>query len=200
MAENRKSAHNARVRARILEAALRDFCARGYDGAGINTVMQAAGLTRGAFYAHFASKEALFVETLAQPCASLTRLRERGPENDSTTLWAACLSEVTAWLNPLQFAETWATFPLASLAMDACRESGAAQRAYEKSHRDLLVELARGQDFTADNPALIAGLSTIIGSLSAAAASASAPRRTLILLSAQDIVSEIWTPLAPSDA
>lgn len=44
---------------RILEAAARLFRERGFGGAGVAEIMKAAGLTHGAFYAHFPSKEAL---------------------------------------------------------------------------------------------------------------------------------------------
>lgn len=49
-------------RAAILHAASRLFRARGFDGVGVAEVTQAAGLTHGGFYGHFASKEALAAE------------------------------------------------------------------------------------------------------------------------------------------
>src|SRR5207244_13509366 len=53
------------TRRRILEAAGRRFKEDGIDGAGIAVVMSDAGLTNGAFYAHFASKEDLVANVLA---------------------------------------------------------------------------------------------------------------------------------------
>ena len=53
------------TRQRILEAAGRRFKADGIDGAGVAAVMSDAGLTNGAFYAHFASKEDLVANVLA---------------------------------------------------------------------------------------------------------------------------------------
>src|SRR6266498_794883 len=53
------------TRQRILEAAGRRFKVDGIDGAGVATVMSDAGLTNGAFYAHFASKEDLVANVLA---------------------------------------------------------------------------------------------------------------------------------------
>ena len=55
--------HKLRTRKRILDSALRLFRVHGYGGVGIDAVMADAGLTRGGFYAHFASKEDLFLET-----------------------------------------------------------------------------------------------------------------------------------------
>src|SRR4051812_12106 len=54
------------TRQRILDAAGRRFKADGIDGAGVAAVMSDAGLTNGAFYAHFASKEDLVANVLAE--------------------------------------------------------------------------------------------------------------------------------------
>src|SRR3989440_11165826 len=53
------------TRQRILQAAGRRFKQDGIGGAGIAAVMSDAGLTNGAFYAHFASKEDLVANVLA---------------------------------------------------------------------------------------------------------------------------------------
>src|SRR3954469_7620953 len=67
------------TRQRILEAAGRRFKADGIDGAGVATVMSDAGLTNGAFYNHFTSKEDLVANVLAdQLCAQRTSF-EAGP-------------------------------------------------------------------------------------------------------------------------
>ena len=58
--------HKQATRQRILEAAGRRFKKQdGIDGAGVAAVMSDAGLTNGAFYAHFASKEDLVANVLA---------------------------------------------------------------------------------------------------------------------------------------
>jgi TetR/AcrR family transcriptional regulator, transcriptional repressor for nem operon len=57
--------HKQATRQRILEAAGRRFKGDGIDGAGVAAVMSDAGLTNGAFYAHFASKEDLVANVLA---------------------------------------------------------------------------------------------------------------------------------------
>jgi TetR/AcrR family transcriptional regulator, transcriptional repressor for nem operon len=49
---------------RILEEAARLFRERGFDRAGVAEIMKAAGLTHGAFYAHFPSKDALEAEAV----------------------------------------------------------------------------------------------------------------------------------------
>jgi TetR/AcrR family transcriptional repressor of nem operon len=57
--------HKQATRGRILEAAGRRFKQDGIDGSGVATVMSDAGLTNGAFYAHFKSKEDLVANVLA---------------------------------------------------------------------------------------------------------------------------------------
>ncbi|MDK9695072.1 MAG: TetR/AcrR family transcriptional regulator [Siculibacillus sp.] len=59
------SDHKARTRARIVEAALKLFNSIGYEATTIDRVMAEAGLTRGGFYSHFATKEALFAAAVA---------------------------------------------------------------------------------------------------------------------------------------
>ena len=53
-----------RTRKSLLHAAARIFCKRGLEGASIDEVAQAAGYTKGAFYANFKSKEELFLVML----------------------------------------------------------------------------------------------------------------------------------------
>lgn len=51
---------------RIVAIASEMFRERGFDGVGVADLMQAAGLTHGGFYNHFASKEALIAEAAAK--------------------------------------------------------------------------------------------------------------------------------------
>jgi len=50
----------ARTRGALIEAARAMFAERGYAGAGREEIVERAGVTRGAMYHHFNSKEALF--------------------------------------------------------------------------------------------------------------------------------------------
>jgi TetR/AcrR family transcriptional repressor of nem operon len=59
----------AEHRTRILDAAGRLFRMRGFDDVTVAEIMKAAGLTHGAFYGHFASKEALVAEAIAHAVA-----------------------------------------------------------------------------------------------------------------------------------
>jgi TetR/AcrR family transcriptional regulator, transcriptional repressor for nem operon len=57
--------HKQATRRRIIETAGRRFKRDGIDGSGIATLMADAGLTNGAFYAHFASKQDLVATAVA---------------------------------------------------------------------------------------------------------------------------------------
>ncbi|MFJ9908649.1 TetR/AcrR family transcriptional regulator [Streptomyces sp. NPDC101152] len=57
--------HKQATKQRIIETAGRRFKRDGIDGSGISTLMADAGLTNGAFYAHFASKDDLVATTIA---------------------------------------------------------------------------------------------------------------------------------------
>ena len=64
--------HKEATRRRIIEAAGRRLKRDGIDGAGVSVLMADAGLTNGAFYAHFASKDDLVAtaisDQLGQQC------------------------------------------------------------------------------------------------------------------------------------
>jgi len=56
--------HKAMTREKVLGEAARTMRAQGVQGMGVAAVMAKAGLTHGAFYAHFASKDDLIDETI----------------------------------------------------------------------------------------------------------------------------------------
>ena len=58
--------HKAQNHENILSRAARSFRENGGDVSGIGKVMKQAGLTKGGFYRHFASKDDLFVEAVAR--------------------------------------------------------------------------------------------------------------------------------------
>ncbi|MDV7242027.1 MULTISPECIES: TetR/AcrR family transcriptional regulator [Rhodococcus] len=58
-------AHKAQTRRRILDTAGRRLKRSGIDGSGVSALMSDAGLTNGAFYAHFGSKDQLVAVTVA---------------------------------------------------------------------------------------------------------------------------------------
>ncbi len=79
----RKKSPHARAAAkdasheRIVSAAARAIRRSGYAGTGVADIMKEAGLTHGAFYAHFASRDAMLAEAADHAGAeSIARARE----------------------------------------------------------------------------------------------------------------------------
>jgi TetR/AcrR family transcriptional regulator, transcriptional repressor for nem operon len=58
--------HKQQTRQRILRSARRLFNRKGFAAVTIDEIMTEAGLTRGGFYRHFASKEELYSEAVVQ--------------------------------------------------------------------------------------------------------------------------------------
>ncbi len=59
-----KEGQKQETRQRILDAVNRGFRRRGFSGAGVDGLAKEAGVTSGAFYAHFASKAEAFREAI----------------------------------------------------------------------------------------------------------------------------------------
>ena len=68
------SGRKAISHARILDVASRAIRRHGYHGVNVTEVMNDAQLTHGGFYAHFASREALLSEAVAQAGADIARV------------------------------------------------------------------------------------------------------------------------------
>jgi AcrR family transcriptional regulator len=92
-----RSARKAATRARLLDAAARVYAARGFAGATLDDVAEEAGLTKGAVYGHFGSKDNLLValmdEYLAAEIAEQIALFDR----DETT-WKRPFSGADGWM------------------------------------------------------------------------------------------------------
>ena len=64
-----------RTRERLLQAAFHEVRRTGFRGAGINTILAATNVTKGALYHHFGSKEALGYAVVDEVIAELVRDR-----------------------------------------------------------------------------------------------------------------------------
>ena len=77
------SEHKERTRQRVLSEAAAAIRAVGPGGIGVAGVMAKAGLTHGAFYAHFESKDDLVAQAISQMfAASSQRIRARSDDPD----------------------------------------------------------------------------------------------------------------------
>jgi AcrR family transcriptional regulator len=127
-----KAEHKQETRGRILESARRLFNRNGLSEVTIDQVMAGAGLTRGAFYSHFADKEALYAEAItqfvhAEPPAWQCAVFAEKPEGQR--LARAILD---AYLSRDHLEDVEGSCPLIALATDVTRSNGAAKAAYRQ--------------------------------------------------------------------
>ncbi len=123
--------HKARTRTRILDRAALLFRREGFAGVGIDRIMEAAGLTRGGFYAHFRSKEELFAQVLDREGDLARRLRE---SPDAARV-------LSGYLDPENRDQIARGCSLATLTGEVPRRGRAARRAYTRQVEQLLEEL-----------------------------------------------------------
>ena len=152
-------ARTARTRAEILDHAGRLFRLRGYTGTNIDDVMLAAGLTRGAFYAHFKSKDDLFTEAIIAGTGLRTRLRGAEP--------AAVLK---AYLDRAELGASAPGCMLAALPSDIARAPLVARLAYANLLYATIGELARSKKRKLDADATVAAI-LAVGAVTLARAS-----------------------------
>jgi AcrR family transcriptional regulator len=64
IAMNKQQQRSEETRTRLLKAAEISFAQQGFDATSVAKICQTAGMTKGAFYHHFSSKEQVFLELL----------------------------------------------------------------------------------------------------------------------------------------
>jgi TetR/AcrR family transcriptional repressor of nem operon len=123
--------HKAQTRARIIEKARVMFNRRGFEQVSIDDIMREAGLTRGGFYNHFASKDELYSEAVrsfskCNPFASkVSEMKER--DRDPMTL-ARLL--VNLYLSDEVIEDVDSHCPLIALPSDVARSGIKPRAAY----------------------------------------------------------------------
>jgi TetR/AcrR family transcriptional regulator, transcriptional repressor for nem operon len=152
-------ARTARTRAEILDHAGRLFRLRGYAGTNIDDVMLAAGLTRGAFYAHFKSKDELFTEAVIAGTGLRTRLRQ-----------GETAAVLKAYLDKAELVASAPGCVLASLPSDVARAPLIARLAYANLLQATIAELARAKRRKLDADATVATI-LAVGAVTLARAS-----------------------------
>jgi TetR/AcrR family transcriptional repressor of nem operon len=152
-------ARKARTRAEILDHAARLFRLRGHAGTNIDDIMLAAGLTRGAFYAHFTSKDDLFAEAVRAGHGLLSQLRAGEPP-----------AVLKAYLDKSGLTATAQGCTLAALPGDVARAPLAARLAYANILYATIGELARNKKRKLDADATVATI-LAVGAVTLARAS-----------------------------
>jgi len=71
----RRTRNPERTRERLLQAAFQEIYRYGFQSAGIDTILAATNVTKGALYYHFESKEALGYAIIEEVVAEMTRDR-----------------------------------------------------------------------------------------------------------------------------
>lgn len=157
--------HKAKTRERILACARELFNSRGYHGVGIDSIMEAAGLTRGGFYAHFKSKDALFAAVLAEyPRMLSPELRRRmDGEGEPRSGWAGAL--VDSYLSEAHRKTVATGCSVPPLSADVNRGSRTARRVYTRNFRALTGAIARdlGGENETNRRAAMAAVALAIG-------------------------------------
>jgi TetR/AcrR family transcriptional regulator, transcriptional repressor for nem operon len=131
--------HKEQTRAKILGAAGKVFRREGYHAAGVDEVLEEAGLTAGGFYAHFRSKEALLAEALVPAAAEAGAWREKGLEGVAGP--ARVEAFVERYLGPRHMRNTEGGCPLPALASEVARGGGPVKASFEAIVRDLAARL-----------------------------------------------------------
>jgi TetR/AcrR family transcriptional repressor of nem operon len=124
--------------ARIVREASRLFRERGFENVSVGEVMKAAGLTHGAFYAHFGSKEELQAAAVAYgQKVSLERMqRSNGKKTKG--------SYADRYLSPRHRDNPGDGCTMAALAPEVARSTPELKAAFEQGLREILS--AKGGD------------------------------------------------------
>ncbi|TGD92737.1 TetR/AcrR family transcriptional regulator [Methylobacterium nonmethylotrophicum] len=142
-------------RRRILEAAGRLLREKGFSAVTVAEVMEAAGLTHGGFYGHFASKEDLAAQALAQ--ALIPAPREPGAA-------AGLAGFVASYLSAAHRDRPGTGCALAALGGEAARQPAPVRRAFTEGLEARLSRMQEGLP-EGDRATALAALSGLVGAL-----------------------------------
>ncbi len=126
--------HDA-THARIVREASRLFRERGTAEVGVVDVMDAAGLTRGGFYAHFKNKEALVAEAITLGFDDARTNLFGMPENEGAA-WLARAAK--RYLNESHVDAVGDGCVVAALGTEMARHQGPARIAFERGLADIV--------------------------------------------------------------
>ena len=150
---------SAKHRDELLKAASRLFRERGFDKVGIAEIAVAAGLTHGAFYTHFESKEALCAEVIGRASG------RSGTALESAVNWR---TSIETYLSPKHVRDRANGCPFAALGGDVPRESDTIKTAFsdalERSIDALAARLGHKGEAPSREDAMQA-LATMVGAL-----------------------------------
>lgn len=151
---------------RIVSVAARAIRRSGYDGTGVADIMKEAGLTHGAFYSHFMSREAMLAEAARKACAeSAAAAAEVVASAPPGTALASMLG---AYLSRAHVEHADTGCPLAALGSETSRQAPEVRRVATRHIKEMIDLVARqspdwGQP-SAHERALVT-IATMVGAL-----------------------------------
>ena len=168
----RNSKHSVRAAAkeasheRIVSAAARAIRRGGYGGTGVADIMKEAGLTHGAFYAHFASREAMLAEAAGRACAESAAVAAGVVA--SVPSGEALSSMLRTYLSREHLEQAEMGCPLAALGSETPRQAPEVRRVTTRHIKEMIDFVARqspdwGQP-SAHERALVT-IATMVGAL-----------------------------------
>jgi AcrR family transcriptional regulator len=129
--------HKDETRRHILDVASAQFRESGIAAVGLAGIMSEAGLTNGAFYSHFASKEDLVREVLTD---ALTRREERHKANLENGV--ALETTIRDYLSTRHRDRAGTGCPTAALVAEIARHPKATRDAFTSKVADIVVLMA----------------------------------------------------------
>jgi len=160
--------HKEATRRRMIETAGRRFKSDGIDGSGIATLVADAGLTNGAFYGHFASKDDLVASVVARQLEDQVAVVNSLPAG-----LASVEAFVREYLSPAHRDDPADGCPSAALLDEIGRCDVAVREAYTDGADSMIQAIARhleDGDPQGANARAIGLFSLLVGSLQAARA------------------------------
>ena len=160
-------AHKESSRQRILESAAKLFTRKGYEQTSIDQVMTEAKLTRGAFYAHFRSKQDLYAQAIANT-PEFSQLTAPKPDELSNQKWLRYL--VNGYLHQDHVDEAETPCPLAFLVSDVALREPEARAVYTDVYRKMntLIRAYTRGDSQIDKETVLAVTAMMIGGVAVA--------------------------------
>ena len=128
----------AENRETVINVASRLFRKRGFDGIGLKDLMKSAGLTQGAFYKQFASKEDLAAQASRRALESASR---RWSAAAATNPQDPLGSVIAFYLSMAHRAERTDGCPVVALGSDAARQGTHVKASFEAGIREYLEML-----------------------------------------------------------
>jgi len=158
-------AQAAENRETVINVASRLFREHGFDGIGLKDLMKGAGLTQGAFYKQFASKEDLAAQASRRALESATLRWSAATATKPEDPLAAVIG---FYLSREHREERMDGCPIVALGSDAARQGIEVKASFEagiKAHLEILSRLIAGTDSEVPSGKAMAILSTMVGAL-----------------------------------